>query len=671
MATNYLSSALLRFFSVAVFLASYVTAQEPVDVEIHSVDASRRLLNIQYGEKNRNLVVAADAEIMVSGKSGDLRDIHPGYKALIVYDSDKAVIKRVEARPGEIVPAEKPELDGRWDEMDERLVFLMIRLANLEASLDAIDQALENAKLKSSRKTVAANRADKANEDMDRKGGGPMRWALFYGLTAEKFFYHPVDPNTSYHTITVLSQQGTSSNEVAGGIAASQGLPIHQRPPQFDYIYRANETAKARAQAEVAELKGNINTLLDRRARLEAEQAGLWVGIAFRSISHYDLDKKPLYRFEPLLASEEATEIYHTDIMSSTVKFMRLALSILAESERDQAMAFSKIRLAVVEARQQLNDEYLKLEVDASDGKSAQGRFVKLAKRLEDVASNLSDSYVVAREGDQAKDQQRKETFRAQLQTSLVSYAQIVLALDEMASEMQKAWNVKIDPNRPIGASSPGSIPQPLAQTMIAKPDSKPLAANDDDPRKIWINETYNSKIGWVNKDAWQETDIATGKLYWHHRELTRNKEYVELLLIERNQTIRLYPDKSVLFKDGKWEWLSNGKWQQDSTLQPLAQTMIAKPDSKPLAANDDDPRKIWINETYNNKVGWVSKDAWQETDNATGKLSWHYRELSRNKEYVELLLIERNQIIRFYPDKCELFKDGKWEWLSDGKWQP
>jgi hypothetical protein len=288
---------------------------------------------------------------------------------------------------------------------------------------------------------------------MDRKGGGPMRWSLFYGTTAEKFFYHPTDRNTTYHTVTVLSQKGSQAdNKVGGGVPASQGLPVQQRPPQFDYIYRANDSAKSRAESEVAKLGGDVTVLLERRARLEAEQAGLWVGIAFRSISHYDLDKKPLYRFEPLIDADKPLEAKKTEVLKAAVDFVRLALSILTESERDQVSAFSKIRPAVTAARQLLNDEYLRLAVDVSDNNSAEGRFVQLAKRLEDVASNLSDSYVVAREGDQAKDQQRKETFRAMLQNSLVSYAQIVLALDEMAIEMQNELAFKADSARPYPA---------------------------------------------------------------------------------------------------------------------------------------------------------------------------------------------------------------------------
>ena len=37
-------------------------------------------------------------------------------------------------------------------------------------------------------KSADAKRAGKENEKMDRQGGGPVPWSVFYGRTAEKFF---------------------------------------------------------------------------------------------------------------------------------------------------------------------------------------------------------------------------------------------------------------------------------------------------------------------------------------------------------------------------------------------------------------------------------------------------------------------------------------------------
>ncbi len=233
-------------------------------------------------------------------------------------------IQAQQKKPGPIVPA--ATLSEGWEEIDERLVFLVVRLANTETSLEAVEKAIASGGRKKSVKTGEAKKADRDNEAMDRKGGGPVRWSTFYGTTAEKFFYHPTDRNSTYHTTTILSQQGPQAdNKVGGGVPAGQGVPAHQRPPQFDYIYRANEKAKERAEEEAAELKGKVEELTERRQRLEAEQAGLWCEIAFRAVSHYDLDKKPLYRFEPVMGVDTASR-EGAETMKPAASFMALGV---------------------------------------------------------------------------------------------------------------------------------------------------------------------------------------------------------------------------------------------------------------------------------------------------------------------------------------------------------
>lgn len=352
-------------------------------------------------------------------------------------------------KPSTIAPAEK--LPPGWDEVDQRLIFLMVRLANTETSLEAIEKTINKSDSTKTSKAASARRAETRNIVMDRKGGGPVSWNVFYGTTAEKFFYHPVDANSTYHTATVLSQQGPGAdNKVGGGVPASQGLPVHQRPPQFDYIYRSNERVKARAEADVAALNGKMSSLIARRQRLEAEQAELWVEIAFRAIDHYDLNKKPLLRYEPLLVSTDPDAIQHVEIVKSNTQFMRVALSIIETAKNNQASAFKTIQTKVTNARTKFDDALLQQGVDVTEKSAPVAKFASLAKRLDDVSKNLSESYEVATEGDEAKDEVRKETFRGMLQQSLVSYAQIILAMDEMCVVMQKDWKIKPDLKKPL-----------------------------------------------------------------------------------------------------------------------------------------------------------------------------------------------------------------------------
>ena len=386
---------------------------------------------------------------------------------------DQSGFSQSPKKPGEIAPATKLELAEGWDEIDQRLVFLMTRLASTEASLDAVENVIGRTLGQRTTKTGDAKRAESGNERMDRSGGGPMPWAEFYGKTAEKFFYHPTDRNSTYHTATILSQQAPKNdNRSAEGVPSRQGLPVHQRPPQFDYIYRANQNAKERAERDAAELANKAEALIERRRSLEEEQSGLWCEIAFRAISHYDLDKKPLYRFEPMVDSSESSSRQHAESMKAAASFMSLALSVIDEAQKDQATTFRKIKPAVSAAREQLAEGWLRLGIDVTDRNTTEGKFAALSKRLDDVASNLSESYVIAKSGDESKDRQRKETFRALLQESLVSYGQIILAMNEMAGIMKDQWKIAPDVNRPIQFTSLASVPSMGAAISITTPDA-------------------------------------------------------------------------------------------------------------------------------------------------------------------------------------------------------
>lgn len=434
-----------------------------------------------------------------------------------------------EAKPP-LVPAEK--LAEGWERIDDRLIFLMVRLASTEASLEAIDKALATSSRSQSRKNTQVRQAENKNEDMDRKGGGPLKWSLFYGRTAESFFYHPTDRNTTYHTTTILSQQAPVNDNQAGtGVPSRQGLPVHQRPPQFDYIYRANESAKARAEKEIAELAGKTAELAERRHRLEAEQAGLWCEVAFRSVSHYDLDKKPLYRFEPLLRTTSDTDSrVQFETVRSAASFMALALSIVDAAQKDQQATFSKIKPAVAKARQDLNDAWLRIGVDVTDRKSVEGKFNALAKRLEESASNLSDSYVVALEGDRAKDQQRKDTFRGLLQESIIRYAEIILALDEMSTLMKDDWKIKPDIDKPIQFVSLGKT-----EASWVIPQSKPGYESKDEPKDENTNDTPTRP-----KNAPADAVYWKGSWYWFSNKAVTFREAVTLALKQKGQLITI-----------------------------------------------------------------------------------------------------------------------------------
>jgi len=342
----------------------------------------------------------------------------------------------------------EPKKDWAWDE-DKRFDFLIERLASLEASLDAVNAAIAKASGKKGTKLSEAKRMEENNTMMDRKGGGPMRWSEFYGTNAEKFFYHPVDPNTTYRTDTLLRQMGKAEDDkYEAGIPSRQSVPVHQRPPQFDYIYKANRDARDRAEEEAAKLAGKVEKLTERRIELEREQAELWCQLAFRAIQRLDIPRKPVLRFRLVSASGDTADVQKADALSAAARFLAVALLIIDKAEEDQATALGNVKNIVTKARNDFDDALLNTDAvaeDVADNKTTLGKYVALAKLLDDTSSNLSDSYEVAMEGDRSDDLARKDRFRGLLQKSLVEYAQIILALDELAGVMKTDWKIKVD----------------------------------------------------------------------------------------------------------------------------------------------------------------------------------------------------------------------------------
>jgi len=342
----------------------------------------------------------------------------------------------------------EPKKDWKWDE-DKRFDFLIERLASLEASLDAVNVAIAKASGKKGAKQGDSRRAEAGNSAMDRKGGGPMKWNEFYGTTAEKFFYHPVDPNTTYHTSTVLSQVGTQQEDKAGdSVQGNSGVPLHQRPPQFDYIYRANRNAKERADADMAAIQGKIDALNERREKLEAEQADLWCRLAFRAIQRLNIPRRPELRFRLVAASTAPDDESKAAVLEAAARFLATSLLIIDKAEKEQETALGNIKLIVASARHELDDVLVSENSVAGDsaGKDTPlGQFTALAQLLDDTSNNLSESYEVAIEGGQANDAARKDQFRGLLQRSLIEYAQLVMALDESVRTLKKEWGVTVD----------------------------------------------------------------------------------------------------------------------------------------------------------------------------------------------------------------------------------
>jgi hypothetical protein len=340
----------------------------------------------------------------------------------------------------------KPLEGWEWDD-DERLPDLVMQLQQKELTLQAIDAKIAKATGKKASSKMAGNMAWRSTQRMDLNGGGPVRWDAFYGRNAENFFYHPKDPNTSYHTNTVLQQVAPTS---ANGVAGNQGVPAHQRPPQFDYIYRGYENAQARASEQARDLADKLDEMKSRRRELEGEVVVLWMKLAFRVIDRDRLPEKPRlrYAFRPKAAgNDDASE--QALALTSAAQFLATAMLFnenLAEESPDQA--FSGVSKVLKENRKAFEDGFLRvksLHETADDKTKPLGQFKFLSRKLEDTAKSLSEGFKGWKDGDANDDEPTKFDGLKRIQDGVVRYSKILLALNELVVQMENAFEVDLN----------------------------------------------------------------------------------------------------------------------------------------------------------------------------------------------------------------------------------
>jgi hypothetical protein len=249
------------------------------------------------------------------------------------------------------------------------------------------------------------------------------------------------------------------------------------RPPQFDFIYRANADAQARAAAETAALGTKIDQLLARRRQLEAEQSALWFKISLRGLSSRDLSDKPSYRFEPQASQTDDRTKQRLAAVAAACKFMRIINTLVKQAQpaldHDQGYVYAQLHQGVASACDELRTVLLSqptLYEELDDSQSELGRFNRAARHLEDSSQNLVDAYRLAGDGDRAGDDQRKDSFRGQLQESAIDFTETVITADRVFTTVIHNWKVLPDISRPVPPEpkifiGPTTLPSPDAAT--------------------------------------------------------------------------------------------------------------------------------------------------------------------------------------------------------------
>jgi hypothetical protein len=325
---------------------------------------------------------------------------------------------------------------------DDRLAFLMVQLSSVEASINAVNNALRGAGYKVAIVTDKADTYAKGNELMDRNGGGPVAWRDFYGSTARQFA--PRD------------WEGRAHN--------------YQRPDQFNFVYRANNDQIAKANEEIAVLGKRVDALLARRKQLESEQSALWATITFESIANQEYALQRLYRLQlqvkPGLDSDKPTATARLDAMRAAVLVLRTAdhtvAAIMDTLNTDQESAYSVLNDTIQKSHDKFQAAALAFS-DSDDVEPADARAVKellvLSKKMAVDSKNMCDAYKLAMDGDAAGEEERKQTFRGQLQRSLLGFADTTQQLDQSITKLAGVWNIR----GKAGAKSTDALPDVAA----------------------------------------------------------------------------------------------------------------------------------------------------------------------------------------------------------------
>jgi len=376
------------------------------------------------------------------------------------------------------------QTSGPANQEDDRLTFLLIQLGADEQSIRAINIALRQTGYKVAEEQGRVQQAQKGNELMDRNAGGPISYKDFYGKSAK-----------SYSQRDIL------------------GIP-HQvrRPPQFDYIYRANADQAAKARDEIESIGKHIDALLARRHQLEAEQSALWLTIAFEPLEDRQIPYRPLYRFQPKPASAESPAVVSAklNVLRPAIVFLSIcdkAMSAAVDSvSTDQKKTLDDLNARVGVADETLQGAMAQAKLSTSltppDLQSADN-LSQLARRMKSQCKNIVDAYRLAQDEGATQDDARKPMFRGQLQGALLAFSGNAAELDDGISQLAANWKFQPDTTSSnpdlqniANAAATAAAPSAPVPPAVSAPAAMPPAANDSEG---WV-DLFNGRdmTGWT-----------------------------------------------------------------------------------------------------------------------------------------------------------------------------
>ena len=298
--------------------------------------------------------------------------------------------------------------------MEDPLTFRLVQLAFVETSLKLVDEAIVKAGGQTNSNASKVDNYKKNNELMNRKGGGPVPWEKFYGKTANKFYML-----------------------VPGSLTTSASLVRKQRPPQFNYIYKANNDQVQKAKDEIAALGGKIDKLRERKRQLENQQVALWGQISAAMVAQRDLEAQPMYSFHLTIDGMDADPslAHRAGAIEAFAQYLRVldkaAGFVDQNMSKDQALALATLKQNVESARKELvRDLANAISADSSVREQTEP-LSDLAKRLAVVTNSAVETRDAAMEADAVGDDAQKMSSRGLLQTAIIDFADKTASLDD------------------------------------------------------------------------------------------------------------------------------------------------------------------------------------------------------------------------------------------------
>jgi hypothetical protein len=353
--------------------------------------------------------------------------------------------------------AKLPDASANAELVENPVTNRLVQLSVVETSLQLVNEAIDKAAAQSNSSASKANQYKKNNELMNRNAGGPVPWEKFYGKTANQFF-----------------------SGAGGG----------RRPPQFDYIYKANSDQIQSAQQEIAALGGRLDKLQDRRRNLEAKQVTLWTQVTTALVAQREIDERPLYMFHLTGAKDDsaANIARHVAAAESLARYLQLINHSLAlvdsEVTKDQAAALQTLKYNAEQAQKNLVRDLAGVD---SDVRSETDGLADIAKRLKNVSASAVDARQSSLEAETIGDVQQRLSSRALLQTAIVDLADRTAAMDDGIVKLAGQWRIVPDSTKPLPEllstnSAPPSTAPPASISSPKQAVSSPaVAANSSD----------------------------------------------------------------------------------------------------------------------------------------------------------------------------------------------